>query len=87
MVNEMSRKPYFQPRKWKLGNSFGWVNVPYCPHCNRQLGTLAQEQKINECPMCKKPLDWQVKAMSNKKHSANEGLFVSELKGIKEYDR
>ena len=57
-VIEMSRKPYFQPRKWKLGNSFGWVNVPYCPHCNRQLGTLAQEQKINECPMCKKPLDW-----------------------------
>ena len=51
-------KPYYKQKKWKLGNSFGWWNIPYCPHCKRQLGIMAEEQKVSKCPMCNKPLKW-----------------------------
>lgn len=55
MKNE---KPYYKQKKWKLGNNFGWWSIPYCPHCKRQLGVMAEEQKVAKCPMCNKPLKW-----------------------------
>ena len=51
-------KPYYRSKKWKIGNSFGWWNIPYCPHCKRQLGLIEKEQKPDKCPMCGKTLDW-----------------------------
>lgn len=51
--------PLYREKKWKLGNSFGWWKVPYCPHCKRQLGMLLAEQKPNKCPMCNGQLDWR----------------------------
>ena len=53
--------PTYKQRKWRLGKMFGWWNVPYCPHCKRQLGTMAAEQRPEKCPMCNKPLDWSGK--------------------------
>ena len=35
------KKPFYRQKKWKLGNSMGWWNIPYCPHCKRQLGLMA----------------------------------------------
>ena len=52
-------KPFYKSVKWKLGNSFGWWRVPYCPHCKRKLGLIAGEQKPDECPMCHMGLDWE----------------------------
>lgn len=31
------KKPFYRNKKWKLGRSFGWWHIPYCPHCKRQL--------------------------------------------------
>ena len=45
-------------REWKLGGSFGWWHIPYCPHCKRQVGLMVKEQKAEKCPMCGKPLEW-----------------------------
>lgn len=53
------KKPFYRQKKWKLGNSFGWWNIPYCPHCKRQLGLMAEEQRVEKCPMCLRPLDWR----------------------------
>ena len=61
----MGNKPFYRQRKWKLGNSFGWWRVPYCPHCKRKLGMLLEEQKPDKCPMCKEPLEWEVDNGSN----------------------
>lgn len=52
------KKPFYQQKKWKLGNSFGWWKIPHCPHCKRKIGLMAEEQKAEKCPMCGKPLDW-----------------------------
>ena len=52
------KKPFYRNKKWKLGRSFGWWHIPYCPHCKRQLGLMAEEQKAEKCPMCGKPLEW-----------------------------
>lgn len=54
----MTNKPFFRAKKWKLGNSFGWFNVPYCPHCKRKLGMLACDKMPSECPMCHMELNW-----------------------------
>ena len=51
-------KPKYRSKMWKFGNSFGWWRIPYCPHCKRQLGLIAKDQKPAVCPMCKNPLDW-----------------------------
>lgn len=53
-----SLKPKYRSKMWKFGNSFGWWRIPYCPHCKRQLGLIAKEQKPDVCHMCKNPLDW-----------------------------
>lgn len=53
-----SKKPFYRDKKWKLGRSFGWWHIPYCPHCKRQLGLMFEEQKAEKCPMCGKPLEW-----------------------------
>lgn len=55
----MNNKPLYKYKKWKLGNSFGWHKIPYCPHCKRQLGTLIGETKNEKCPMCGGELDWE----------------------------
>lgn len=52
------KKPFYRDKKWKLGGSFGWWHIPYCPHCKRQLGMMVEEQKAEKCPMCGKPLEW-----------------------------
>lgn len=52
------KKPFYRDRKWKLGGSFGVWHIPYCPHCKRQLGLMAEEQQVEKCPMCGKPLEW-----------------------------
>ena len=52
------KKPFYRDKKWKLGGSFGWWHIPYCPHCKRQLGLMVKEQKAEKCPMCGKPLEW-----------------------------
>ena len=52
------KKPFSRDKKWKLGRSFGWWHIPYCPHCKRQLGLMGEEQKAEKCPMCGKPLEW-----------------------------
>lgn len=52
------KKPFYRDKKWKLGRSFGWWHIPYCPHCKRQLGLMVEEQKAEKCPMCGKPLEW-----------------------------
>ena len=52
------KKPFYRDKKWKLGGSFGWWHIPYCPHCKRQLGLMVEEQKAEKCPMCGKPLEW-----------------------------
>ena len=51
-------KPKYRSKMWKFRNSFGWWRIPYCPHCKRQFGLIAKEQKPDVCPMCKNPLDW-----------------------------
>lgn len=48
-------KPFYKSVK---GSSFRWWNVPFCPHCKRQLGLIVKDEKPDECPMCHKPLDW-----------------------------
>lgn len=53
-----SKKPFYLDKKWKLGSSFGWLHIPYCPHCKRQLGLMVWEQRAEKCPMCGKLLDW-----------------------------
>ncbi len=53
------KKPFYRDKKWKLGRSSGWWHIPYCPNCKRQLGLMAEEQKIEKCPMCGKPLEWE----------------------------
>lgn len=58
----MNNRPFFKVTKWKWGrNSFGWIRVPYCPHCKRRLGTLAYDKEPSECPMCHMKLDWSKK--------------------------
>lgn len=52
------KKPFYRDRKWRLGGSFGVWHIPYCPHCKRQLGLMAEEQQIGKCSMCGKPLEW-----------------------------
>ena len=52
------KKPFYRDRKWKLSGSFGVWHIPYCPHCKRQLGLVAEEQQVEKCPMCGKPLEW-----------------------------
>lgn len=52
------KKPFYRDKKWKLGGSFGWWHIPYCPHCKRQLGLMVEKQKAEKCPMCGKPLEW-----------------------------
>ncbi|MBO5953322.1 MAG: hypothetical protein J6Q53_04280 [Oscillospiraceae bacterium] len=52
-------KPFYKQKRWKLGNSFGYWKIPYCPHCKRQLGLMAEELKVEKCPMCNKPLEWR----------------------------
>jgi hypothetical protein len=39
------KKPFYRNKKWKLGRSHGWWHIPYCPHCKRKLGLMAEEQK------------------------------------------
>lgn len=39
--------------------TFGVWDIPYCPHCKRQLGLMVKEQKAEKCPMCGKTLDWR----------------------------
>lgn len=51
------KKPFYRDKKWKLGRSCGWWHIPYCPHCKRKLGLMAEEQKAEKCPMCGKPLE------------------------------
>lgn len=46
------KKPFDRDKKWKLGRSFGWWHIPYCPHCKRKLGLMVEEQKAEKCPMC-----------------------------------
>lgn len=46
------KKPFYRDKKWKLGRSFGWWHIPYCPHCKRKLGLMAEEQKAEKCQMC-----------------------------------
>lgn len=53
-----SKKPIYRDKKWKIDNSSGWLHIPYCPHCKRQLGLMLEEQKAEKCPMCNRPLDW-----------------------------
>jgi hypothetical protein len=53
-----AKKPIYRNKKWKLGDSSGWWHIPYCQHCKRQLGLMAEEQKAKKCPMCNRPLDW-----------------------------
>nr|DAR17638.1 MAG TPA: DNA-directed RNA polymerase [Caudoviricetes sp.] len=53
-------KPFYKSVKRKLGGSFRWWNIPYCPHCKRRLGLLVAEQKPSECPMCHGTLDWRI---------------------------
>ena len=55
---DKSKKPIYRDKKWKLDDSSGWWHIPYCPHCKRQLGLMAEEQKAEKCPMCGKLLDW-----------------------------
>lgn len=45
------KKPFDRDKKWKLGRSFGWWHIPYCPHCKRKLGLMVEEQKAEKCPM------------------------------------
>nr|DAP92895.1 MAG TPA: DNA-directed RNA polymerase [Caudoviricetes sp.] len=52
-------KPFYKSVKWTLGGSFGWWNIPFCPHCKRKLGLIAKEQRPGECPMCHGTLDWR----------------------------
>lgn len=52
------KKPFYRDKKWKLGRSFGWWHIPYCPHCKRQLGLMVKEQKAEKCPMCGNQLEW-----------------------------
>ena len=52
-------KPFYKSKRWKLGNSFGYWKIPYCPHCKRQLGLMEEESKVEKCPMCNKQLDWR----------------------------
>lgn len=54
----MKVKPIWHKRKWRLGRSFGWWNVPYCGNCKRQLGTLSFDRKDEKCPMCGAEIDW-----------------------------
>lgn len=49
-------KPFYKSVK---GSSFRWWNVPFCPHCKRQLGLIVKDEKPDECPMCHKQLDWR----------------------------
>lgn len=56
-MNEI-KKPIYRDKKWKLGGSYGWLHIPYCPHCKRKLGLMVEEQKAEKCPMCGKLLDW-----------------------------
>ena len=53
-----SKKPFYRYKKWKLGNSYGWWRIPYCPYCKRKLGLMAKEQRTEKCAMCGKLLDW-----------------------------
>lgn len=53
-----SKKPFYRYKKWKLGNSYGWYRIPYCPYCKRQLELMVEEQRAEKCPMCGKLLDW-----------------------------
>ena len=56
---EFCVKVVWRKKKWRLGGSYGWWNVPYCPHCKRCLGTLLAEKKPPECDMCHKPITWE----------------------------
>ena len=47
-------KPFYKQKKVET-----WWKIPYCPHCKRKLGVMAEEQKVSKCPMCNKPLDWR----------------------------
>lgn len=53
-----TKNVFCRDKKWKLGNNSGWWHIPYCQHCKRQLGLMAEEQKVEKCPMCNRPLDW-----------------------------
>lgn len=56
---ENKLKVYYKSHKWRLGRSYGWWDVPFCPHCKRQLGLLCADSKPEECPMCHNKLDWR----------------------------
>ena len=60
-MNDKIYSPIYKRRKWTLGNSYGWWKIPYCPHCKRQLGLMAEEEKPERCPMCNKLLKWEQK--------------------------
>lgn len=55
----MNNKPTYKKRKWRIGSTYGWWNIPFCLHCKRQLGLIAKEQKPDKCPMCNMGLDWR----------------------------
>lgn len=67
-----AKKPFYRDKKWKLGNSFGWWHIPYCPHCKRQLGLMAEGQKAERCPMCNRPLNC---GAHENKHTAVKGGY------------
>lgn len=52
-------KPKYKRRSWRCGRNFGSWNVPFCGHCGKQLGLLAEQKRIGECPSCGEPVDWK----------------------------
>lgn len=52
-----TKNVFYRDRKWSLNGNYGWWHIPYCPHCKRQLGLMAEEQKAEKCPMCNRPLN------------------------------
>lgn len=60
-LEQRKMKPIYKKKKWTLGRTFGWWDIPYCPHCKRQLGLLCKDKKPKNCPMCKGSLNWDDK--------------------------
>lgn len=53
-MNVIIKKKYIN-----AGGIRGYFPQFYCPSCKKQLGWIAEEKKIPECPMCKAKLEWE----------------------------
>ena len=55
--NRRGKKPFYRKKKWK---NIYW-DIPYCPHCNQELGLEDTLEKPEKCSECGRPLEWDDK--------------------------